>query len=86
MKLPFKPYFKEAGYNQTQRRLPHREQAGCTYFVTWRLGDSVPLPLLAEWKAERAAFLQEHPKPWDEALYDDYARRFERRLERWSDE
>jgi REP element-mobilizing transposase RayT len=42
--------------------------------------------LLAEWKAERAAFLQEHPKPWDEALYDDYARRFERRLERWSDE
>jgi len=85
MKLPFKPYLKEAGFHQTQRRLPHREQAGCTYFVTWRLGDSVPLPLLAEWKAEREVFLREHPKPWDDALYEEYARRFERRLERWSD-
>jgi hypothetical protein len=85
MKLPFIPYLKEAGFLQTQRRLPHREQAGCTYFVTWRLGDSVPLPLLAEWKSERAAFLHQHPNPWDEALYLEYARRFERRLERWSD-
>lgn len=85
MKLPFIPYLKEAGFHQTQRRLPHREQAGCTYFVRWRLGDSVPLPQLTEWKAERAAFLQQHPKPWDDALYQEYGRQFERRLERWSD-
>jgi type I restriction enzyme R subunit len=85
MKLPFKPYNKEAAFHQTERRLPHREQAGCTYFVTWRLGDSVPLPLLAQWKAERAEFLLAFPKPWDDALYEEYARRFERRLERWSD-
>ena len=85
MKLPFIPYDPEATFQQTQRRLPHREQPGCTYFVTWRLADSVPLPLLTQWKAERAAFLQAHPKPWDAQLHQAYRRQFEHRLERWSD-
>jgi len=33
---------------QRRRNLPHREQPGATYFVTFRLGDSVPLALLLE--------------------------------------
>jgi len=86
MKLPFLPYDHEAAFQQTQRRLPHRDQPGRTYFVTWRLADSVPLDLLKRWKQERDVFRQTHPKPWDEATYRNYAERFERRLERWSDE
>jgi|GEM_PF-426132 len=86
MRLPFIPYDRDAVFEQTQRRLPHREQPGCTYFVTWRLADSVPLDVLKQWKAEREVFLHHHPKPWDEATYREYAERFEKRLERWSDE
>lgn len=86
MKLPFKPYEPEVEFTQTRRRLPHREQPGCTYFVTWRLGDSVPLEVLRQWKAEREVFLHTHPKPWDADTQRTYDQQFERRLERWADE
>lgn len=85
MEPPFKPYNKEAMFHQTRRRLPHREQAGCTYFVTWRLADSVPQPLIEQWKAEREAFLVNYPKPWDAGRQREHDERFQRRLERWSD-
>lgn len=86
MKLPFIPFDRDAGFEQTQRRLPHREQPGCTYFVTWRLADSVPLDVLKQWKAEREVFLQCHPKPWDTITQKAYGEQFERRLERWADQ
>lgn len=37
------------------RRLPHLEIEGATYFVTFRLADSLPAKLLGEWEAEFAA-------------------------------
>ena len=40
------------------RRLPHWEQAGCTYFVTWRTEDTIPEPVLRRWKVERAVWLR----------------------------
>ena len=57
-KLPFKP-FDEQGevriyYNGF---LPHWRQSGCTYFVTFRLADSVPQPVVNEWKHERDRWL-----------------------------
>lgn len=61
MKLPFVPYKKDAAFDQTRRRLPHREQAGRTYFITWRLADSVPGELIDQWRAERDLFLKHHP-------------------------
>lgn len=86
MKLPFVPYNPQAAFSQTRRRLPHREQPGCTYFVTWRLADSVPADLIQQWKTERSVFHHTHPKPWSEETWREYSRNFERRLERWSDE
>jgi len=38
--------------------LPHWRQDGCTYFVTFRLADSVPQPVLDEWKYERDVWLE----------------------------
>jgi type I restriction enzyme R subunit len=57
-KLSFKP-FDENGevriyYNGL---LPHWRQAGCTYFVTFRLADSVPQGVLEEWIYERDRWL-----------------------------
>lgn len=38
--------------------LPHWRQAGCTYFVTFRLADSIPEPVLKEHEYERTQWLQ----------------------------
>ena len=40
------------------RRLPHWEQAGVMYFVTWRTIDSIPESTLRRWRVDRAAWLR----------------------------
>ncbi|MEX0866235.1 MAG: transposase [Pirellulales bacterium] len=57
-RLPFKP-FNESGevriyYNGL---LPHWRQTGCTYFVTFRLADSLPRGVVEEWRVERDSWL-----------------------------
>ena len=37
--------------------LPHWRQTGCTYFVTYRLADSLPLPVVREFEHERNQWL-----------------------------
>ena len=37
--------------------LPHWRQAGCTYFVTFRLADSVPQNVVEQWRYEREKWL-----------------------------
>ena len=41
-------------------QLPHWRQAGVTYFVTWRLADSLPQSKLLQLQAERAAWFHVH--------------------------
>ena len=82
----FKPFNREAGFNETRRNLPHRTQEGCTYFLTWRQADSVPQTTLEEWKRERQQWMDAHPVPWDDKTRRAYEIRFVRRLERWADE
>lgn len=58
-RLPFKPFDEDGEvriyYNGF---LPHWRQDGCTYFVTFRLADSVPQSVLDEWTYERDAWLE----------------------------
>ncbi len=42
--------------------LPHWTQDGATYAVTFRLGDSLPAPILKAWRAEREALQEELKK------------------------
>jgi putative transposase len=42
----------------TQRKLPHWEQKGSTYFITFRLNDSIPKPKLIDWNQRRQQWLQ----------------------------
>jgi len=44
----------------THRKLPHWEQSGATYFITFRTTDSLPAPLLDQWKKDRELWLQAH--------------------------
>ena len=70
---------------KTANRLPHWEQDGRTYFMTFRLGDSVPAELLTRWTAERDTWLQHHPKPWSAETENEYHERFTHAMERWLD-
>ncbi|MDP9254124.1 MAG: valine--tRNA ligase [Verrucomicrobiota bacterium] len=69
----------------TRRRLPHWEQEGVTYFVTFRLADSLPAEKLAELEEERARWMDAHPEPWSDSDKRDYYARFSTRIEEWLD-
>ena len=70
---------------KTRRNLPHWRQAGCMYYVTFRLADSLPQSLLKQWQAERVLWLKLNPRPWSEAVMREYSRRFQGPVEKWLD-
>ena len=78
----FNPY---ADIRHTENRLPHWQQQGATYFVTFRLADAVPMRLLKQWESEREAWLRIHPEPWTTEIELEYHQRFSGAIERWLD-
>ena len=78
----FNPY---ADIRQTKNRLPHWQQQGAVYFVTFRLADAVPSRLLNQWESERENWLRAHPEPWSFELQREYHQRFSGAIERWLD-
>src|SRR5213082_1187698 len=68
-----------------RRHLPHWEQEGATYFVTFRLADSIPNTLLTEWHDELQTWLKFHPRPWDHKTAKEYERPFVDGPEKWLD-
>lgn len=83
--LSFKPFDKGAETQKTRRNLPHWQQDGCTYFVTFRLADSLPQDRLKAWQEERQIWLKFHPKPWTTETEDEYEKRFLTRVQEWLD-
>jgi REP element-mobilizing transposase RayT len=71
--------------NIAHRRLPHWRQSGATYFITFRLADSLPQSLLRQWRHERAIWLRWHPPPWSADEQLEYEERFSYRLQGWLD-
>jgi putative transposase len=67
-------------------RLPHWQQSHIACFVTFRLWDSIPADLLAEWREDRDAWLADHPKPWSAAAEMAYHLKFSVRIDHWMDE
>jgi type I restriction enzyme R subunit len=65
--------------------LPHWRQDGATYFVTFRLADSLPQEKLSEWTKERDQWLGQHPEPHDASTRNEYYERFPQRLQQWLD-
>ena len=76
----FNPY---ADIRHAENRLPHWQQEGAVYFVTFRLADAVPSNLLTPWAGEREAWLKVHPEPWNEEIERQYHERFSGAIERW---
>ena len=82
----FHGFDEHALIKMTRRHLPHWEQEGATYFVTFRLADSVPKSLLNQWRDELEAWLKFHPVPWDYKTAREYESRFVASPEKWLDE
>ena len=69
----------------TANMLPHWQQPGATYFITFRLGDSIPATLRRQWEREREQWLLHHPKPWSSETEAEYHQRFSRQIDQWLD-
>jgi REP element-mobilizing transposase RayT len=78
----FNPY---AEIRHTQNRLPHWQQSGAVYFVTFRLADAVPQRLRDQWESERAAWVRVQAEPWSAEIELEYHQRFSGAIERWLD-
>ncbi len=56
--------------------LPHWQQGESWIFVTWRLSDSLPQPIVEKLAAQRALWEKNHPQPWNEELLREHNRKF----------
>jgi hypothetical protein len=68
------------------RHLPHWRQEGATYFVTFRLADSLPQVKLDELAQLRDEWEQLYPPPWTKDVLEKLSRQVVERVERWLDQ
>jgi REP element-mobilizing transposase RayT len=66
--------------------MPHWRQDGATYFVTFRLSDSLPENRLRELHGLRAEWERRHPPPRSRDVLEQLARMVFERVEGWLDQ
>jgi len=69
-----------------QGNLPHWRQDGATYFVTFRLGDSLPRKKLEQWSKEKIEWLAAHPEPHNGSTKREFHELFPARFQNWLDQ
>ncbi len=94
--MPFQPFHERRPVRIYFTALPHWRQEGCTYFVTYRLGDSMPQRVLEQWEREKTQWLLMHDiaaEKWtdgflqlDSALQREFTKHFNRKLNTYLDE
>jgi len=67
-------------------KLPHWTQPDVTYFVTFRLADSLPATKVSALREERDVWLRNHPVPLSDADRQEFHQRFTGRFEYWLDQ
>ncbi len=68
------------------RHMPHWRQLGATYFVTFRLADSIPQSRLRELEQLRSEWDRRNPEPHDKRKLESLARMVFERIELWLDQ
>jgi len=82
----FSFYDEESPVDRKQgANLPHWNQAGAIYFVTFRLADSLPQEKVKAYSQERELWLANNPEPHSPEQKADYFERFPKRLQEWLD-
>ena len=69
-----------------EQHLPHWRQDGATYFITFRLHDSLPQSKLSELKSFRSDWGRRHPPPRSREILDKLTREIMQRVEAWLDQ
>ena len=70
---------------KTRNNLPHWQQDGATFFVTYRLNDSIPQELMDSWFSRKETWLLANPEPWDDETEAEYHAKFSMEMERMMD-
>ena len=70
---------------KTRNNLPHWQQDGATFFVTYILNDSIPQELMASWFSRKETWLLANPKPWDDETDAEYHAKFSMEMKRMMD-
>ena len=74
---------------RTRRNLPHWNQQGKLYFVTWRLADSLPKEALARLESDRKAWLRRYGdiplSAMEHLVKQEWYRLFHHRVQTWLD-
>ena len=83
--LLFNPFDKDTPVARYGRYLPHWRQPGATYFVTFRLADSVPAEKLRQWETEMKTWLEKNPEPHTLGQREEYNQTFTERFHAWLD-
>lgn len=68
-----------------RRRLPHWQQEGVAYFVTFRLADSLPAQRLLAWREQRDRWLAANPRPHSQEQQRHLRALWNGRIQRWLD-
>jgi radical SAM superfamily enzyme YgiQ (UPF0313 family)/REP element-mobilizing transposase RayT len=73
--------------HQTQRKnLPHWTQDECSYFVTFRLVDSIAQSRINEYEELRRKWQEHHHPPYSETERERFNELFSKRVDHWLDE
>ena len=73
--------------HQTQRKnYPHWTQEGCTYFVTFRLADSISQSRISEYEELRRKWEEHHHPPYSELERERFNELFSKQVDEWLDE
>lgn len=87
---PAPPHFRgldsSGEFSSYHRHLPHWRQPGATYFVTFRLADSIPADVLGYMRRLRAEIDARRGDPASSSLFEEYERKITQRMEDCLDE
>lgn len=76
----FIPYYPSQ-VDKRNRTLPHWNQDGGTYFVTFRQADSISKATETRWRDKRINWLNQNPKPWNNETAERYRMTFTENME-----
>lgn len=73
-------------HQSLRKNLPHWSQSGCTYFVTFRLADSIARSRIDEYQALRENWDSHHHSPYSQKEQEQCDRLFSNQVNAWLDE
>lgn len=81
----FEPLDWSKPIRKSRRKLPHWVQDGATYFITFRLADSLPREKLDELDRMQKRWERDHPPPCSEEDWQQFHRESMQRVDEWLD-